>query len=368
MSEFGSNLIEIINTILDKRLDDIKFDKTFKSTVWAVNSDGTYKINYLGQQYDVYNALDTELKPGQSVWIKIPCGIMKNMHICGITNDKEHWNKQADWNEADTNSGAYIKNKPTSLKNPQALTFTGGSSESYDGSAAKSVNIPTALPTPNSLTFTGGETGSWNGSSNKTVHIPTTLPANGGNSDTVDGKHADELLDYNNHTNKPTSLKNPQALSFTGSVTETYDGSEAKTVEIPTVLKNPKALTFTGGETGSYDGSQAKSIAIPTLPSSLPANGGDADTVDGKHASELQDYNNLTNRPTIPAAVRVKGNAENTYHTGDVNLTPANIGALAADGTAINSVEWNTYKIQFLSQNEFDSMTNRDPKTVYFIL
>ena len=31
--------------------------------------------------------------------------------------------------------------------------------------------------------------------------------------------------------------------------------------------------------------------------------------------------------PTIPAAVAVKGNAESSYRTGNVNLTPANIGA-----------------------------------------
>lgn len=37
-------------------------------------------------------------------------------------------------------------------------------------------------------------------------------------------------------------------------------------------------------------------------------------------------YNDLKNKPTIPAAVRVKGNAESTYRTGDVNITPANIG------------------------------------------
>ncbi len=66
----------------------------------------------------------------------------------------------------------------------------------------------------------------------------------------------------------------------------------------PTSLKNPNALTFTGGVTGSYDGSAAKSVAIPTT---LPANGGNADTVDNKHASDLQDYNNLTNKPIIPS-------------------------------------------------------------------
>ena len=41
-------------------------------------------------------------------------------------------------------------------------------------------------------------------------------------------------------------------------------------------------------------------------------------------------YNDLAGRPSIPAAVRVKGNAESAYRTGDVNLTPANIGAAAS--------------------------------------
>lgn len=38
-------------------------------------------------------------------------------------------------------------------------------------------------------------------------------------------------------------------------------------------------------------------------------------------------YTDLTDKPTIPAAVRVKGNAESAYRTGDVNLTAENIGA-----------------------------------------
>lgn len=39
-------------------------------------------------------------------------------------------------------------------------------------------------------------------------------------------------------------------------------------------------------------------------------------------------YNDLSDKPSIPTAVAVKGNAESLYRTGDVNLTPANIGAL----------------------------------------
>lgn len=39
-------------------------------------------------------------------------------------------------------------------------------------------------------------------------------------------------------------------------------------------------------------------------------------------------YSDLSNKPTIPAAVAVKGNEESSYRTGNVNLTPANIGAI----------------------------------------
>ena len=43
-------------------------------------------------------------------------------------------------------------------------------------------------------------------------------------------------------------------------------------------------------------------------------------------------YTDLSNKPTIPDAVSVKGNAETAYRTGAVNLTPADLGALAKNG------------------------------------
>ena len=52
--------------------------------------------------------------------------------------------------------------------------------------------------------------------------------------------------------------------------------------------------------------------------------------VDLKTVAFSGKYTDLTDKPTIPAAVRVKGNAESAYRTGDVNLTAENIGALPA--------------------------------------
>ena len=78
----------------------------------------------------------------------------------------------------------------------------------------------------------------------------------------------------------PEALKNPNALTFTGDVTASYDGSEAKTINIPTVptsLKNPYALSIMeSGVAKTYDGSAAQSITIPPAVSTavtLPASG-----------------------------------------------------------------------------------------------
>ena len=50
-------------------------------------------------------------------------------------------------------------------------------------------------------------------------------------------------------------------------------------------------------------------------------------TNDGTITGFDGNYNSLSNKPSIPAAVAVKGNAESSYRTGNVNITPANIGA-----------------------------------------
>lgn len=88
MSEIGTNIIKSINILLEEKLKSLKYDKTFKSTVWGINDDGTYQISYKNQLYDVPNALGTNLSIGQSVWVKIPSGIFRNMHICGICYKK----------------------------------------------------------------------------------------------------------------------------------------------------------------------------------------------------------------------------------------------------------------------------------------
>lgn len=49
---------------------------------------------------------------------------------------------QSDWNQNDETAVDYIKNRPLTMPNPNAITFTGAMTGSYDGSESLSVNIP----------------------------------------------------------------------------------------------------------------------------------------------------------------------------------------------------------------------------------
>ena len=65
----------------------------------------------------------------------------------------------------------------------------------------------------------------------------------------------------------------PSTLTGTAGqvLTKTVDGQEWKDVDIPTALPNPNALTFTGAATGSYDGSAPLEVEIPTVDDVLAA-------------------------------------------------------------------------------------------------
>ena len=65
----------------------------------------------------------------------------------------------------------------------------------------------------------------------------------------------------------------PSTLTGTAGqvLTKTADGQEWKDVDIPTALPNPNALTFTGAATGTYDGSAPMEVEIPTVDDVLAA-------------------------------------------------------------------------------------------------
>lgn len=85
-----------------------------------------------------------------------------------------------------------------------------------------------------------------------------------------------------------------------------YSGAYADlsgTPEIPTQLPSPKSLIFTGATEEVYNGSIEKTVNIPTIPDSLPANGGNADTIGNKNLEYIMNYENVTNKPDIPTVI-----------------------------------------------------------------
>ncbi|MCX4343122.1 MAG: hypothetical protein OSJ53_04420 [Kineothrix sp.] len=63
-----------------------KYDRTFASAVKSINKDSTYTImDDAGAERKVKCSLpNAALKTGQYVWVKVPCGRLEDMHICGL--------------------------------------------------------------------------------------------------------------------------------------------------------------------------------------------------------------------------------------------------------------------------------------------
>lgn len=74
-------ILDAMNTMV-KSLN-LPYDKTFPTVIWG-KENGRYQISYEGRLRNIPNALPGELKTGTLVWVKIPNGKLKDMHICGV--------------------------------------------------------------------------------------------------------------------------------------------------------------------------------------------------------------------------------------------------------------------------------------------
>lgn len=91
MSDILNQDIEAVR-LISKIMTDLtknhthSYDRTFGSVILKVNSNNTYTVqDDGGVQRKVKCAIPgLNLKAGQNVWVKIPCGKLEDMHICGI--------------------------------------------------------------------------------------------------------------------------------------------------------------------------------------------------------------------------------------------------------------------------------------------
>ena len=303
----------------------------------------------------------------------------------------DHNHTHDDITDFDDAVTALIPSIPTSLPNPHAITFTGAVEETYDGSSAKTVNIPTSGATDSDLIIqlNGGSQEDTNkftfdGSQDKTVNItPSSIGAA-----TEEHTHThDDISDFDNAVTElipaiPTKLPNPYAITFTGAIDDTYDGSEAKSINIPETSPTNEDLIIklnNGAEEGTsqftFDGSAAKTVnitptvigaaeedhnhthdditdfdnavtaLIPSIPTSLPNpyaitfTGATEDTYDGSSAKTV----NIPETSPTDEDLIIKFNGGNTEGSSKftfdgsaaktVNITPSAIGAAASSHT-----------------------------------
>lgn len=88
----------------------------------------------------------------------------------------------------------------------------------------------------------------------------------------------------------PSSLPNPQSITFTGAVTGSYDGSAAKTVNIPSVPSLSGGAGATSGQyvSGVTVSGHTVTVSKASLPTSLPANGGTSDFSNNLRVKDLR--------------------------------------------------------------------------------
>lgn len=180
----------------------------------------------------------------------------------------------------------------TDAQKQQARTNIGAGTSSFDGDYNSLTNKPT-IPTKTSqltndanyitaaqapVQSVNNKTGAVTLSASDVSAIPSTLTGTAGQvlTKTADGQEWKDV-------DIPTALPNPNALTFTGAVSATYDGSAPLTVEIPSgggsggsaVLQLLEEGTLTEDVASiDIDGFSAESIAFAVAPYGSKANSG----------------------------------------------------------------------------------------------
>ena len=89
-------IIKSIQIMIDKKLDNYRADRTFKTAVRQVTSKGYIITDLAGSERTVKCAIPgVTLKPGQFVWVKEPMGKLNEIHICGVAGNTNNLNKRS---------------------------------------------------------------------------------------------------------------------------------------------------------------------------------------------------------------------------------------------------------------------------------
>jgi len=82
---FKEEILKSIQTMVDKSIANCKADITYKSVIKEITPKGYVVLDRTGSERTVKCAIpNIELSKGQNVWVKMPQGQIKDMHICGV--------------------------------------------------------------------------------------------------------------------------------------------------------------------------------------------------------------------------------------------------------------------------------------------
>ena len=83
--DFKTEILKTIETMIDKKLDNYKADRTYRSVIKSINKKGYVIIDTTGSERTVQCCIPgVELRVGQSVYVKEPMGKLNDIHIVGV--------------------------------------------------------------------------------------------------------------------------------------------------------------------------------------------------------------------------------------------------------------------------------------------
>lgn len=234
------------------------------------------------------NASNTQYQVGGTGTVQTGAPDINYQSIVYIKDSKEIWTHGQFYGSAASVAWSAITGKPSF-----ATVATSGS---YNDLSNKPT-IPTSLPTPNSLTFTGATTGTWNGSAAKTVNIPTYSNAStssAGLMSASDKSKLDGIASGANNYSLPTAsastlggVKVGSGLSISNGVLSTSGGDvkiHETTINFEDIITNNRTEMTSSEKNEVLNISnklyQGYVIVVPTTTSGMNMVGGAVPVVD----------------------------------------------------------------------------------------
>ncbi len=83
--DFKTEILKSIQLMVDRKLNNYKVDRTYKSVIKHITKKGYVILDTTGGERTVQCCIPgVELRAGQYVWVKEPMGDLKGLHICGV--------------------------------------------------------------------------------------------------------------------------------------------------------------------------------------------------------------------------------------------------------------------------------------------